>query len=85
MKNVYLQATGLEALDVSIDIEGLWSEEFTQLIWTSLDSEHTHPNAFGTHEQVWITDVHRMNVSITPSSLSSSFHYLLEKWQCGCN
>lgn len=26
MKNVYLQATGLEALDVLINFEGLWSE-----------------------------------------------------------
>lgn len=89
MKNVYLQATGLEALDVLINFEGLLSEQFTQLfpslLWTSLDSEHIHPNAFGTHEWVGITNVHRMNVSITPSSLSSPFYSLLAKWQCGCN
>lgn len=31
MKNVYLQTTGLEALDVLINFEGLWSEWLTQL------------------------------------------------------
>lgn len=36
MKNVYLQATGLEALDVLINFEGLWSEQFTQLFLSLL-------------------------------------------------
>lgn len=36
MKNVYLQATGLEALDVLINFEGLRSEQFTQLFLSLL-------------------------------------------------